>query len=443
MPENYLNPFNVYGSRHREDNVTRAWLATLQELAPAHARIFLHDVLLADHPDLRERIDFTSPEPLKLDFQVSRNGEEGSDLKATEGALITIDASGDDELTFDGVSPDGGARPDGMIIDPGSGVTVILEVKLYGGQQASQLARHHAVFFDTSHSKPEDVRSSVRWTHLADYMDRMRERGTSEHERFMLTSFVDYAESLGLAPFRGFRDEHFEDQDGTTLRKYMRAVQSTLRDRGIDAEWDEARAPYVGFPERRDNLWVNYEGRGALRFGIVSGADSKSTCANLKKALQERPQQFDEFGSSLQQQVQEIEPAAAVAYRPHRRIYYSRFRNWALPPREQGYAVTDGFDAFRDDMLDDARNPLDRISRKEVTGRFEKELAAAGKERGPDGLYPPPLDADPVLVQAYLHIGAFVPATRFLELDRDTAIELGADLCTLLHRSLKKLEEIY
>jgi hypothetical protein len=443
MPENYLNPFKVYGSRHSEDNVTRAWLATLQELAPAHARIFLHDVLLADHPHLRERIDFTSPDPLSFDFQVSQNGHESGDLKPTEGALITIDASGDDELTFEGVSADGGARPDGMIIDRGSGVTVILEVKLYARQRASQLTRHHAAFFDTSHSNPEDVRCSVRWTHVAEYMDRMRERGTSEHERFMLTSFVDYAESLGLAPFRGFRDEHFEEQDGTTLRKYMRAVWSTLRDRGLKVEWDEGRAPYVGFTDRRDNLWVNYEGRAALRFGIVSGADSKSTCAALKKALEERPDQFDEFGRTLQRQVQQLESAASVAYRPHRRIYFSRFRNWTLPPREQGYTVTDAFEVFRDDMLDDARNPLNRISREKVTERFEKELAAAGKERGPDGLFPPPLDADPVLVQAYLHIGAFVPVAHLLEMDRDTAIELGADLCSMLYRSLEKLEEMY
>ena len=294
--DGYLNPFHVYGSSHQEDNLTRAWLTTLQSLAPAHARLFVRDVLLNGRPELQSKINFSAASPLQFDFQIDDVDGETPDLSPDQGALVTIDASGDEELSFSATSPEGNARPDGLIVDRDSGVTLIIEVKLFGGQQPSQLSRHHNVFFDSSASTPEEVRTAVGWTDAADYLDQLRDRGTSEHERYMLTSFVEYAEHLGLAPFRGFRRRHFQIRDGTTLRKYMRAVNSGLHSSGIDSEWDEDKPNRMFFPERRDNLYIRYDGTENFAFGIVSGSGSKSTCGDFKTSVRERNGQIRAAG---------------------------------------------------------------------------------------------------------------------------------------------------
>lgn len=444
MSSDYLNPFHVYGSRHQEDNFTRAWLSTLQSLAPAHGRLFLREILLEGRPDLQPKINFAAPDELHVDFQVSESVDGGRDLSREDGALVTIDASGDDELSFASAEPTGRSRPDGMIVDPGSGVTVILEVKLFGGQQASQIARHHAAYFDTETTDPDDVWTSVQWTTAADFLDQLRDCGTSEHERVMLTNFVDYAESLGLAPFRGFREKHFATQDNTTLRKYMRAIASKLEEKGVDTDWGgEKRPKYLGFPDRRDNLWIDYSGTDAFRFGVVSGADSKSTCKRLRKSVRERPKELRARAKNLVEEAQEVQPDITVRFRPHLRVYYSKYRNWHVHCRGRGYTVPEEFGKFCDHVADPNRNPLKRLSRSEVTESFDDLLETMGKKRGSDGLFPPPPDADPVLVHLYINYELCFPIEILLEMGRDTAIRLGAETCILLHETTKKLEDVY
>src|SRR5262245_38542161 len=93
--DRHLNIFYTYQTHHLENNVTRALIIALRNLAPVHLRLFLRDVILRKKPNaFRQRIQLLTASGFEFDLQVGGPSDENDKLDARTGVIVGINYSG-------------------------------------------------------------------------------------------------------------------------------------------------------------------------------------------------------------------------------------------------------------------------------------------------------------------------------------------------------------
>ena len=106
----HLNLFHTYGTAHLEDNVTRALIITLTNLAPVNLRLFLNEVVLAKTRSKRQEVSLFAPPDFEFDLQVTspQQGPEDERLTPRTGVLLGITYGGKQALVFEATPAEGG-----------------------------------------------------------------------------------------------------------------------------------------------------------------------------------------------------------------------------------------------------------------------------------------------------------------------------------------------
>jgi len=279
--DRHVNLFWTYRTRHLEDNVTRAFVITLRQLAPVHLRLFLQDVVLANpaQKQIRDRLRLLTDPNLEFDLQVTPPDEAGDRLDVTTGLIVGVNYSGTQAPQFE-LSPDpgSGARPDAMVTDVENRLTVVFEIKLSDSLYQEQIQRHFNAFFNQDGTTVEQVFVEITWSTVADFLRRVAEQSISAVEQFVTRQFVEYINRLNLVEFLGFEPMDFvEQEDGginvTRFDKFLTSLANSLKtELGFQEYGYDHKLYFTDVPQ--DNVWVEMTDRG-ITCGVVCGAGSR------------------------------------------------------------------------------------------------------------------------------------------------------------------------
>lgn len=444
MPDRHLNLFCSYGNHRIEDNVTRALIVTLRRLSPVYQRLVLRDVLVPEErDDLRKRIQLTARQPLDFDLQVhasargdEQDGTADSEVKLTSntGILVGLHAGESSDVDLDAIrSSNRDARVDATIADPEGDVTAVVEVKLGPDLDATQMTRHRERFFDLEEEDHEGILSDVTWTDLIGYLGNLADQRTGREDEYVLREFISYADMLGLSPFMGFRRRHFDQQDSHTLERFVRAIQENIQTNPklVPYEGEQRRIDFEGIDP---NLWFDY-GRQSLRLGIVCGAECKSRARDYRNLIVERTDRFRLVLEQLSERAADVDSSIDTVLRSHARFFGTYFRQEWLPEVGGIIPVPRETDRARELFGSKRINSHSRLSRSEITERFEPWLESVDDRRfGSDGMFPrwADLDEKGFLVRLYFHLDVIVPEELLASRGREECIETVGPLVQAL-----------
>lgn len=446
MSDPHLNLFHSYDNARIEDNVTRALIVTLSQLSPVHQRLLFSDLFLANAPSGREKSDVAllRREPLTFDLQVQsgREESEGEDrLTAETGVLVGLHhASTEADIDSEALRQrDGAARVDAYIEDPSNDLTAVIEVKLGSSFDRSQLATHHARFFE-GEAHFDEVFCDVSWTDLVGYLDELRKQTVSSREEYVLAEFVGYANMIGLAPFLGFEATDFQEEDLQTLQRFVTALERTVQTRPPLVPHGNAKR--LDFDGIDPNLWVDYR-NGSLELGLVCGVEKRQYSRQYRRVFVEETEDVRQVFNELAQQAANVDDQIDLVLHPRARFFGTRVQV-RTSRAGQTYSLPEELSAVRDLFADDRLNPHERISRKEITERFGQWLDDRDDSFGPDGYFMPwpELDEKGVLTTMYCHTGYQIPRDELIGRDRDYTLEYVEPLVQALASAAESLAEL-
>ena len=189
-------------AQHRqvEDNSTKALINVLEHAEPMVTASFLNRFVPSASLDgLTER-----------SYHL-QGGPAASDEKTW---LLGLSVLGELDPHAPEARPDGGSRIDAAIHLPGS-ATVLIEVKVVEYLDPHQLVRHAHEWqiepppADAALWSPDGPWRRARWADVYDWATEARLSAAEPIARFLLDQFCEYLQLVGLAPFAGFRTEHF------------------------------------------------------------------------------------------------------------------------------------------------------------------------------------------------------------------------------------------
>lgn len=190
-------------AQHRqvEDNTTKALVNLLECAEPELTVSFLKRFgPLASLDGLDER---------------SYHLQGGPQAPAENAWLLGLSVLGKVDPKAGQAPTEGGNRIDAAIHLPGSSL-VLIEVKVVEYLDLHQLARHSKEWQlplpPVDHSAWPDGApwGLARWTDVYEWASAADDAATEPVSRFLLDQFRAYLQLVGLAPFAGFRDEHFQ-----------------------------------------------------------------------------------------------------------------------------------------------------------------------------------------------------------------------------------------
>lgn len=189
-------------SQHRqvEDNTTKALINLLEHGDPYLTESFMEKFLPhASLDGLHER---------------SYHLQGGPTTAAEPKWLLGLSVLGELDPKAPAVPMNGGSRIDAAIHLPG-GALVLIEVKVVEYLDPHQLVRHAKEWLLAAPAVDEASWSDdgpwrlARWVDVYDWASAVDAHVTEPVSQFLLEQFREYLELVGLAPFAGFRDEHF------------------------------------------------------------------------------------------------------------------------------------------------------------------------------------------------------------------------------------------
>ncbi len=446
--DRHLNLFYTYQTRHLEDNVTRALVLTLRNLAPVHLRLFMRDVVLKRaQVALRERVRLLIEGDFDFNLQVTPPDDERDGLDATNGVIVGVNYSGMQAPAFDATTNAlGGARPDAVVSDTANEITAIFEIKLADSLYQEQIQRHFRAFFVQESTSIDQVFVEVTWTEIADFLQRVARQSVSERERFVVLEFVQYLDWLGLVAFLGFQPGDFTTQeDGQLnhgkLNKFLRQMTSSvgaeigLREYGNNWKLYFEDVPY-------ENLWVEMVEQG-VNCGVVCGSGKMWRAQRLRNYILANP---DELRQLLDHLRALVDPNFSIVLRIHAYFRHSRFRTAWLGSLRGVHAYPVSYEAFVETLRDRALNAFDRVSKTAIQARFAAEIKENLK-RGyiqvdGQGRFPKWEDIDNFLQYSYFHVDVQIPSSWLIERRLEDLLETFKGVLEAEHGLMRALSKV-
>lgn len=190
-------------AQHRqvEDNTTKALINLLEHAEPSLTASFLAEFVATAELD---------GSPPSYYLQRGPDGEPGEPTW-----LLGLSVLGELDPLSATAPVSGGSRVDAAIQLPGSAL-VLIEVKVVEYLDYQQLCRHAERWkLPVLPPAPDTWATDASWK-LARWADVYRwakdllPEITDDVSRFLLQQFAEYLDLVGLAPFNGFRKEHFD-----------------------------------------------------------------------------------------------------------------------------------------------------------------------------------------------------------------------------------------
>ena len=189
-------------SQHRqvEDNTTKALINLLEHGEPGLTTSFLERFVPAASLDGLEQRAYHL---------------QGGPVRAAEPTwLLGLSVLGELDPKVGPAPTTAGSRVDAVIHLPGSALALI-EVKVVEYLDPHQLVRHAKEWklplppLDQA-AWPDDAPWRLaRWADVYEWASTVDVASIGPVSRFLLEQFCEYLQLVGLAPFAGFRDEHF------------------------------------------------------------------------------------------------------------------------------------------------------------------------------------------------------------------------------------------
>lgn len=417
----HLNLFYTYRTRHLEDNVTRALVLTLRNLAPVHLRLFLRDVVLRKPAQaaLRERVQLLVEDNFDFDLQVTPPDDNSNLLDAKSGVIVGVNYSGTQAPIFDAtIDNPGGAKPDALISDMANELTAIFEIKLTDSLYREQIQRHFRAFFTQESTSMDQVFVEIAWTEIADFLQRVARQSVSERERLLAVEFVEYLDWLKLVEFLGFQAGDFTAQeDGMPnhgkLNKFLVQMASSL---GSELGLKEYRNDWMLYFQDvpYENVYVEMAEHG-VDCGIVCGSGKMWRAQKLRDYIVANP---GEFRQMLERLRTWVDPSFPIVLRVHGLFHYSRFRTAWLGDLRGIKLYPDGYEDFVATLADRSVNVFERMPKAVIQERFAaeiKEKLQLGKIKvDGQGRFPQWEDIDSFLQYGYFHVDVRIPSTRLI-----------------------------
>lgn len=450
----HLNLFYTYATNHLEDNVTRALVIVLRNLAPAHLRLFIQEVILEQirsrQPGAFAHFDLLAPPAFEFDLQLSGpSGEDEEKLTDKNGVLVGISHSGRQGVVLSPEGSPGGARCDASVKDLANEISVLFESKLTDGLYQKQLDRHFRNFFDENQvSSRDSVFVETSWDKIARVLERVKQNDAKEV--FLVTQFVEYLDRLNLLQFRPFTDGDFIERTGKKFDNFVALIGIDLSRSGalgLVIHGGGQRFDFsVGGSQRRltENIWVEYldpkDGGGGMSFAIVCGAGKKWRAKQLRRLVKGDPLTLRTIIATLRAGV---DPTFEVYLRTHSFLHANRFqREWIGDVGGTPCRFPEGFEEFCRRFDDHRLNANQWLTREEIAVRFDKEIQTRGSAGavvlGDDGLFP--RWKKDYLQYCYAHIEVHVPAKALVGKDEVEAVSVATRVIAALHQTMCELD---
>lgn len=230
----HLNLFYTYRTKHLEDNVTRALIITLMNLTPVHIRLFLREVIISklreSKLELLDKVRLLADPNFIFDLQVPEPLEDEK-LCEGNGLIVGINYSGGQQLGFDtSLDSIGGARPDALVSDSESELSVVFEAKLWDSLYKEQIQRHYQRFFDTNRTDLNKVFLEITWNDIVNFFETVahQSRSQSPREVFVIEQFIEYLDLLNLVGFLSFNKSDFAEASSTKLDRFLSFLTNRL-----------------------------------------------------------------------------------------------------------------------------------------------------------------------------------------------------------------------
>ena len=375
--DRHLNLFCTYDTHHIENNVTRALMITLRNLAPAHLRLFLRDVVLAKQKLRAQRIDLLADGHFEFDLQVGQSPSDEDRLSAETGVIVGINFSGRQSPAFDPIArTSGGARPDALFTDPTNNLTVIFETKLSDGLHCAQIERQFNSFF-SQEANLYDVWVEISWTEIASFLHRIAKQSVSSRERFITKEFVRYLDYLRLVDFIEFHVSDFaeppngEPNRWKLNRSLIRMADSVGSELGLCEYRNDWKLFFSDLGNEHENVWVGIFEWG-VSCGIICGAGKKGRAQQIRNFIEMHPNTFKQQLDILRQS---LDNEFTIALPIHSYFSRSRFQTaWLGYIGGKAYSYPDEYDALVSTLLDKRRNSFKRLSKEEILNRFSSDI---------------------------------------------------------------------
>ena len=418
--DRHLNLFYTYDTPHLENNVTRALVITLRNLAPVHLRLFLRDVVLRRPAQaaLRERLQVVAEGGFDFGLQVAPPDEDRDRLGPENGVIVGVNYSGTQAPRFEGmVDVLGGARPDALVQDTPNEVTAIFEIKLSDSLYREQIQRHFQWFFAPGSASLDQVFVEITWNEIAEFLQRVARQSVGERERFVVGQFVQYLDWLKLVDFLGFRAGDFAPgEDGRfnewKLDKFLVRLASSLGSELGVRDYGGRKLSFQDVPH--ENIWFEM-GPDGVSCGIVCGSGKMWRAQRLRDYVVAKPADFRKLVERLRATVDSTFP---IVLRMHSYFRYSRFRTAWLGDIGGVKVYPEDYDAFVATLGDRQLNAFDRIPKSVIQERFAADIER-NKESWPlpvdgQGQFPKWENIDPFLQYGYFHIDVRIALGRLV-----------------------------
>ncbi len=219
MKDHHLNMFNSYNmyNEYIEDNLTRAFIVTLNFLSPKLLARYISR-LLNKHSTVIEKIDFS-----KVGFALQRNIGISSELlrRATHKFILTITGDGiihgmdkeDDHEMFDKVTHNKLKRPDAWIYDltssPPKYCFLIESKRIYDLLSAKQVIAYSKEYYGTN--SIEEFKQSlicITWYDVLEvctyFCENKNETMINPQEMSILEHLKEFLSFYGVLSFSGW-----------------------------------------------------------------------------------------------------------------------------------------------------------------------------------------------------------------------------------------------
>jgi hypothetical protein len=440
VSDKHMNLFYTYRTKHLEDNVTRALVLVFRNLAPAHLRLFFHEVVLRApaQRDMREHMSLLAEDKFEFELQVTPPEESSERLDASNGVIVGVNYSGTQAPVFDAsIENLGGARPDALIADTANNITAIFEIKLDDSLYKEQIQRHFKAFFAPT-TKVEQVFVEIKWSEIADFLSRVQRQSVNDRERFVVSAFIEYLDWLNLIEFSGFNASDFRIQQYNKLHRFLALVTGKL-----DSELGLEKYSYNGMLRFQDipheNVWVEMAKEG-ISCGIVCGSGKMWRAQRLRDYIASDPSAFKEMLERLRKS---LDPQCEVVLRVHSYFRYSRFRTAWLPNIGGEQPYPRGFQKFVSTLTDRNLNAFEYVSKTVIQQRFSAEIEEGrlwhGIEVGEDGQFPKWKDIDKFLQYAYFLVDVLIPSEMLIRKPLDDLIAVMKSVLGPEHEMMRAM----
>lgn len=288
----YLNIFNYeprrskVGVDEKENNVTRAFLTTLQK-SPHFSKHFFSKLDI----DLQKKVSYT--------FQT--NQKEVNTLKRRTRKHYFLYISKENPFELEGNNNTTNPLPDGLINDEKN--IILLEAKVNAPKDKSQKNNYKKKFFDNN-----CIEKEITWEDIHKIIKLFLLKNSSSIntiERFILEEFKRYMEAINLNSFDGIsfykNDENYDEIIAKQTLKLLRLEYPKFKDinlatptRPLESNWDPIRLSTK--KEKRTHYTISFN-EYSFNIDIMTFGDIG------KKVVKHNYKQFIEYVKELSNNV--------------------------------------------------------------------------------------------------------------------------------------------